>query len=470
MEPEKPIDERVAQLYRTESRRVLATLIRLLGDFDLAEDALQEAFRAALEQWPREGLPRNPRAWLVSTGRFKGIDVARRRGRHEALLAKVAQETPQVHLDPEGLDDETLQDDQLRLIFTCCHPALPQDGRIALALREVCGLTTEEIARAFLVTPATMTRRIARAKERIRKERLPYEVPSRQELARRLAAVLQVVYLVYNEGFVTTAGEALSRRDLAEDALYLGRLIVDLLPEPEAIGLLGLMLLHESRRPARVDARGDVIPLEAQDRSLWNQELIAEGMGLDARIGRSFLKAGLGFGGFCFPKDLQAFVRIAEKNEYDFALLKEVEKINKGRIDVALEKLKKALWVLTGKTIGIFGLAFKPQTDDIRFAPAIELIQRLRQEGCKLRAYDPKAMEKARRMNPDVFYAKDPYEVAEGAEALILATEWPDFLNLDWLKIRNLMIRPFLLDGRNFLNKSALMKIGFEYESMGRSK
>jgi len=277
---EKPIDEQVAELYRTESRQVLATLVRLLGDFDLAEEALQETFRAALEQWPREGLPRNPRAWLVSTGRFKGIDAARRRGRHEALLATVAQETREAYLDPESLDEETLQDDQLRLIFTCCHPALPQDGRIALALREVCGLTTEEIARAFLVTTATMTRRIARAKEKIRKERIPYEVPSRSELANRLAAVLQVVYLVYNEGFVTTAGQALSRRELAEDALYLGRLTVDLLPEPEAIGLLGLMLLHESRRAARVDARGDVIPLEDQDRSLWNRELIGEGIGL----------------------------------------------------------------------------------------------------------------------------------------------------------------------------------------------
>ena len=283
MEVEKPIDEQVAELYRTESRRVLATLVRLLGDFDLAEEALQEAFRAALEQWPREGLPRNPRAWLVSTGRFKGIDDVRRRGRHEALLAAVAQETREATLDPEGLDDETLQDDQLRLIFTCCHPVLPQDGRIALALREVCGLTTEEIARAFLVPPATMTKRIARAKDRIRKERIPYEVPSRSELANRLAAVLQVVYLVYNEGFVTTAGQALSRRDLAEDALYLGRLIADLLPDPEAIGLLGLMLLHESRRPARADARGDVIPLEDQDRSLWNHEFIEEGISLAHR-------------------------------------------------------------------------------------------------------------------------------------------------------------------------------------------
>jgi RNA polymerase sigma-70 factor (ECF subfamily) len=276
----KSIDAQVAELYRTESRRVLATLVRLLGDFDLAEEALQEAFHAALEQWPREGLPRNPRAWLVSTGRFKGIDVVRRRGRHEALLAAVAQETREASIDPEALVDETLQDDQLRLIFTCCHPSLPQDGRIALALREVCGLTTEEIARAFLVSPATMTKRIARAKDRIRKERIPYEVPSRAELARRLATVLQVVYLVYNEGFVATGGQDLSRRDLAEDALYLGRLIVDLLPDPEAIGLLALMLLHESRRPARVDMRGDVISLEDQDRSLWNQELMEEGIGL----------------------------------------------------------------------------------------------------------------------------------------------------------------------------------------------
>jgi RNA polymerase sigma-70 factor, ECF subfamily len=288
---EKSIDQHVAELYRTESRRVLATLIRLLGDFDLAEEALQEAFRAALERWPKEGLPRNPRAWLVSTGRFKGIDVVRRRGRHEALLAAVARETPEPYLDPEGLDDETLQDDQLRLVFTCCHPALPPEARIALALREVCGLTTDEIARAFLVTTATMTRRIARAKEKIRKERIPYEVPSRQELAKRLATVLQVVYLVYNEGFVATTGPALFRRNLAEDALYLGRLIVDLLPEPEAIGLLGLILLHESRRPARVDARGDVIPLEDQDRSLWNRQFIEEGIGL---VHRSLLSGRFG--------------------------------------------------------------------------------------------------------------------------------------------------------------------------------
>ena len=259
---------------------MLAALIRLLGDFDLAEEAVQEAFRAALEQWPREGVPRNPRAWLVSTGRFKGIDAIRRRGRHQAALAAVAGLAAQAVADPESLQEEVLHDDQLRLIFTCCHPSLPQEGRIALALREVCGLATEEIARAFLVRTETMKRRIARAKEKIRRERIPYEVPSREDLARRLAAVLQVIYLVYNEGFSATAGETLVRRDLAEDALYLGRLVVELIPAPEAVGLLGLMLLHESRRPARADSRGDVVPLEEQDRSLWSRPLIQEGMGL----------------------------------------------------------------------------------------------------------------------------------------------------------------------------------------------
>lgn len=292
MEPAQPIDTYVAELYRTESRRVLATLIRLLGDFDLAEEALQEAFRAALEQWPDTGLPRNPRAWLVSTGRFKGIDVIRRRGRHDAALVRLARESREAYTDPEELDTDTIQDDQLRLIFTCCHPVLPRDGRIALALREVCGLTTEEIARAFLVTAAAMTRRIARAKERIRHERIPYEIPSRTELGRRLGAVLHVIYLVYNEGFAATAGKDFLRRDLTEDALYLGRLIVDLLPQPEAIGLLALMLLHESRRAARTDAQGDVIPLEEQDRSLWNRETIAEGIGL---VRQALLSGRFGF-------------------------------------------------------------------------------------------------------------------------------------------------------------------------------
>ena len=277
------MSEQIADLYRDESRRVLATLIRLLGDFDTAEEALQEAFQAALEQWPRYGLPRNPRAWLVSVGRFKGIDAIRRRGRDAMALAAAARDYSESSAESEASDDETIQDDQLRLIFTCCHPLLPQDARIALALREVCGLTTEEIARAFLVAPEAMKRRISRAKERIRAERIPYEIPSRTELGKRLEPALQVVYLVYNEGYVATAGETLVRRDLAEEALSLSRLLVDLLPEPEAIGLLALILLHESRRPARTDADGDPVPLEQQDRSLWDGERIREGVGLVAR-------------------------------------------------------------------------------------------------------------------------------------------------------------------------------------------
>ena len=280
MDSTKSIDEQVAELYRSESRRVLATLIRLLGDFDVAEESLQEAFQAALEQWPQEGIPRNPRAWLVSTGRFKGIDALRRRGRGDALLGVVAEDYREPTADPEGWDDETIQDDQLRLIFTCCHPLLPQEARIALALREVCGLTTDEVARAFLAAPQAMKKRIARAKERIRAERIPYEIPSRTELAKRLDAVLQVVYLVYNEGYAATAGDTLIRRNLSEDALYLCRLVVDLLPEPEAIGLLALILLHESRRKARADENGDVIPLEQQDRTLWDRERIEAGVSL----------------------------------------------------------------------------------------------------------------------------------------------------------------------------------------------
>jgi len=283
VDPTRALSEQVADLYRDESRRVLATLIRLLGDFDTAEEALQEAFQAALEQWPRDGVPRSPRAWLVSVGRFKGIDALRRRGRHDVALAAAARDHGEPFVDPEASDDEIIQDDQLRLIFTCCHPLLPQDARIALALREVCGLTTEEIARAFLIAPQAMKRRISRAKERIREERIPYEVPSRTELGKRLETVLQVVYLVYNEGYVATAGKTLARRDLAEEALSLCRLLVDLLPEPEAIGLLALILLHESRRAARTDANGDVVPLEQQDRSLWDQERMREGMGLMIR-------------------------------------------------------------------------------------------------------------------------------------------------------------------------------------------
>ena len=280
MDPTRTLNERVAELYRDESRRVLATLIRLLGDFDTAEEALQEAFQAALEQWPRDGVPRSPRSWLVSVGKFKGIDALRRRGRDGVVLAATARDYSERSVDPEASDDESIQDDQLRLIFTCCHPLLPRDARIALALREVCGLTTEEIARAFLVAPQAMKRRISRAKERIRAERIPYEIPSRTELGKRLETVLQVVYLVYNEGYVATAGETLTRRNIAEEALSLCRLLVDLLPEPEAIGLLALILLHESRRTARTNADGDVVPLEHQDRSLWDRERIGEGVGL----------------------------------------------------------------------------------------------------------------------------------------------------------------------------------------------
>jgi len=299
MDSTKSIDEQVAELYRSESRRVLATLIRLLGDFDVAEESLQEAFQAALEQWPQEGIPRNPRAWLVSTGRFKGIDALRRRGRGDALLGVVAEDYREPTADPEGWDDETIQDDQLRLIFTCCHPLLPQEARIALALREVCGLTTDEVARAFLAAPQAMKKRIARAKERIRAERIPYEIPSRTELAKRLDAVLQVVYLVYNEGYAATAGDTLIRRNLSEDALYLCRLVVDLLPEPEAIGLLALILLHESRRKARADENGDVIPLEQQDRTLWDRERIEAGVSLvlsalqSGRFGSCTLQAAM---------------------------------------------------------------------------------------------------------------------------------------------------------------------------------
>jgi RNA polymerase sigma-70 factor, ECF subfamily len=273
-EPAGTIKEQVADLYRTESRRVLATLIRLLGDLDLAEEAVQEAFKAALEQWPRTGVPGNPRAWLVSTGKFKGIDVLRRRGRGDAILASLARDLGEPRVDPEAWVEHAIQDDQLRLIFTCCHPSLGQDARIVLALREVCGLTTVEIARAFLTTPQAMTRRITRAKEQIRRDRLPYEIPSRREMEPRLGAVLHVVYLLYNQGHTSPAA------DLAGYALHLSRLIVGLLPEQEAIGLLALLLLHESRRAARTDTAGDLVPLEGQDRSLWNAEQISEGVTL----------------------------------------------------------------------------------------------------------------------------------------------------------------------------------------------
>jgi RNA polymerase sigma-70 factor (ECF subfamily) len=284
------IDEGVAEqvrdtvevVYRRESRRVLATLIRLLGDFDLAEEALHDAFRAALEHWPRDGVPANPPAWLVSAGRFKAIDVIRRRARFEALdddaMEKIAGSD-----DPATWGNEDIEDDRLRLIFTCCHPALPSDAQVALTLREVCDLTTEEIAHAFLTAPPTLAQRIVRAKAKIRDARIPYEVPSPADLPDRLDSVLRVIYLVFNEGYYASSGASLTRHDLSTEAIRLGRLLIELLPEPEAMGLLALMLLQESRRAARTSPAGDLVLLADQDRSLWNRDQIAEGVMLAER-------------------------------------------------------------------------------------------------------------------------------------------------------------------------------------------
>jgi RNA polymerase sigma-70 factor (ECF subfamily) len=277
MRPTDDIRGTVDAVYREESRRVLATLIRLLGDFDLAEEALHEAFRAAIEQWPREGVPANPRAWLVSTGRFKGIDRIRVRRRLSPLDDEVAEKLPAETEDLAAMLDTDVEDDRLRLIFTCCHPALQPDARVALTLREVCGLTTEEIARAFLTAPSTLAQRIVRAKSKIKIARIPYAVPSREQLPERLDAVLRVVYLVFNEGYAASSGSSLTRHDLSAEAIRVGRLLVGLLPEPEAIGLLALMLLQESRRTARTSPTGELVLLDAQDRSLWNRALIAEG-------------------------------------------------------------------------------------------------------------------------------------------------------------------------------------------------
>jgi RNA polymerase sigma-70 factor (ECF subfamily) len=283
--PTVPIDEirqTLDSLYRTESGRILATLIRLLGDFDLAEDAMQDAFAAATEQWGKSGVPANPRAWLVSTGRFKAIDALRRRARFDASQEKIASELG-LEGGAGGGEDAEVEDDRLRLIFTCCHPALAPEGRAALTLREVCGLTTEEIARAFLIPPPTLAQRIVRAKAKIREARIPYQVPQAEELPERLDAVLQVVYLVFNEGYAASSGASLTRADLSGESIRLGRLLLELLPEPEVMGLLALMLLQESRRAARTSSIGELILLEDQDRTQWNRDHIAEGVALVER-------------------------------------------------------------------------------------------------------------------------------------------------------------------------------------------
>jgi len=289
----------VDAVYRTESRRVLATLIRLLGDFDRAEEAMHEAFATAVEQWEREGVPDSPRAWLVSTARFKAIDTLRRRARFDASLAEIAAEYERTIEPVEWEEADGVEDDRLRLIFTCCHPALPADAQVALTLREVCGLTTEEIARAFLTGASTLAQRIVRAKSKIRDARIPYQVPSRADLPGRLDVVLHVIYLVFNEGYSASSGASLTRHDLSGEAIRLGRLLVELLPEPEAIGLLALMLLHESRRAARSSPDGELILLDDQDRSLWDRAQISEGSTLvkralvSRRFGRFTLQAAI---------------------------------------------------------------------------------------------------------------------------------------------------------------------------------
>ncbi len=275
----------VDSLYKTESRRVLATLIRLLGDFDLAEDAMHEAFSTAMEKWPEVGVPSNPRAWLVSAGRFKAIDQIRRRAKFctfggETSFEPLANQLADSVVVEEDFDEDKIEDDRLRLIFTCCHPVLSPEARVALTLREVCGLTTEEIAHAFLTNPPTLAQRIVRAKSKIRDARIPYRVPSKEELPERLDAVLQVIYLIFNEGYLASSGESAIRSDLSEEAIRLARLLLELLPESEVKGLLALMLLHESRRNARVSSGGDIVLLDEQDRSQWNKAMIDEGVGL----------------------------------------------------------------------------------------------------------------------------------------------------------------------------------------------
>ncbi len=275
--------ETIDEIYRRESRRVFATLVRLLNDFDLAEEALHDAFVAAAEVWPRDGLPANPRAWLVSTGRFRAIDVLRRRARFDSVRESLIHRVDQLAETKAARSDDEIEDDRLRLIFTCCHPAIASEVQIALTLREVCGLTTEEIASAFLIAPATMAQRLVRGKAKIRDAGIPFVIPSAGDLPERLDSVLAVVYLVFNEGYSASSGDSVTRGELSGEAIRLGRLLVELLPDPEAIGLLALMLLQESRRAARSTPEGDLILLEDQDRRLWNQTQISEGQALIER-------------------------------------------------------------------------------------------------------------------------------------------------------------------------------------------
>jgi RNA polymerase sigma-70 factor (ECF subfamily) len=285
------IHDTIDAVYRQESRRVFATLVRVLGDFDLAEEAMHEAFAAAMQQWESEGVPANPRAWLVSTARFKAIDTIRRRARFAVAAEQLAKDANSGQFDVEKLDEAQFNDDQLRLIFTCCHPALPANAQVALTLREVCGLTTEQVASAFLSTPATIAQRIVRGKSKIRDAGIPFEIPAVADLPHRLDAVLSVIYLVFNEGYSASSGETHTRSDLSTEAIRLARLLWNLLPDPEVAGLLALMLLHDSRKSARTTPQGEIILLEDQDRSLWNREQIAEGVGL---VSRAFAREEVG--------------------------------------------------------------------------------------------------------------------------------------------------------------------------------
>ncbi|WP_343044745.1 RNA polymerase sigma factor [Allomesorhizobium camelthorni] len=302
------MERTVEAIYRAESRRVLATLIRLLSDFDLAEEALHDAFAAASERWRRDGAPANPRAWLVSAGRFKAIDRLRRRARFDASLTELAERLDAENQDAAMREAEEIEDDRLRLIFTCCHPSLPPDAQLALTLREVCGLTTEEIARAFLTAAPTLAQRIVRAKTRIRDAKIPYEVPARTDLPDRLDSVLHTIYLVFNEGYSASSGASLTRHDLSGEAIRLGRLLVELLPEPEAIGLLALMLLQESRRPARTSPSGELVLLADQDRTLWDRKQIEEGTAL---LERALFSRRFG------PYTLQAAIAAVHANAPD---------------------------------------------------------------------------------------------------------------------------------------------------------